>query len=103
MSWPTLVYVACSIVVLIRALCIARVMSPRTCHTIRAGVILLAVGALAGVVGPLYDHAARTWPDVLLVAGVAVYVVADRRRAHEQTTYLRLRKLVHDLIGSRAP
>ncbi len=65
--------------VVLRMGAIANVMNGTTDHWLRAAGILLAVGALAMAVVPLYP-ADAAWCRALFAAGVAAWMYAEKRR-----------------------
>ena len=56
-------------------------MSRCTRHGIRIAWVMLTTGAFAVLLGPLYGDTNPTWAEVILNAGCALFVVANRRRA----------------------
>lgn len=69
-----------SMIVLWSAICAADHMTTRTPHSIRIAFILVGVGAAAQLLSPPYLNRIPTAPELLLITGVAVLSIIDRRR-----------------------
>lgn len=73
---------AAAIVALWSSICATNHMSRKTPLAIRLAFILIGVGAAAALLAPGYLGRAPTNAELLLVTGVALLAVADRRRRH---------------------
>ena len=75
---------AAAIVALWSSICATNHMSRKTPLAIRLAFILIGVGAAAALLAPGYLERAPTNAELLLVTGVALLAVADRRRRHSR-------------------
>lgn len=75
---------AAAIVALWSSICATNHMSRKTPLAIRLAFILIGVGAAAALLAPGYLGRAPTNAELLLVTGVALLAVADRRRRHSR-------------------
>ena len=75
---------AAAIVALWSSICATNHMSRKTPLAIRLAFILIGVGAAAALLAPSYLGRAPTNAELLLVTGVALLAVADRRRRHSR-------------------
>lgn len=66
------------------AICAANHMSGSTPWVIRVAYILVGVGAGAVVLAPGYLDRAPTVAELLLISGMALLAVADRRRRYSR-------------------
>ena len=66
-------------VVVVRMLRIAVVMNGTTDHMVRLAAVLLASGAFAVALSPFYREIPE-WAVCLFVAGVAAWMLAEKRR-----------------------
>ncbi|GEM_PF-2501937 len=83
MSWATVVVVmnsVAAIVALWSSICATNHMSRKTPLLIRVAFILIGVGAAAALLSPGYLGRTPTNAELLLVTGVALLAVTDRRR-----------------------
>lgn len=71
-----------AIVALWSSICATNHMSRKTTLAIRLAFILIGVGSAAALLAPGYLGRAPTNAELLLVTGVALLAVADRRRRH---------------------
>lgn len=71
-------------VVLWSAICATNRMSLATPWVIRLAYILLGVGAAAALLAPSYLNRVPTVAELLLVSGMALLALADRRRRHSR-------------------
>lgn len=62
------------------SICAANFMSLKTPFLVRCAYLLLGVGAAAALLAPGYLHRAPTFAELLLVLGLALLSMADRRR-----------------------
>ncbi len=72
------------LVVLWSAICATNHMSLSTPWVIRLAYILVGVGAGAVVLAPGYLNRAPTVAELLLVSGMALLALTDRRRRHSR-------------------
>ena len=75
---------AAAIVALWSSICATNHMSRKTPLAIRLAFILIGVGAAAALLALGYLERAPTNAELLLVTGVALLAVADRRRRHSR-------------------
>lgn len=71
-------------VVVWSAICATNHMSLSTPWAVRVAYILLGVGAGAVVLAPGYLNRAPTVAELLLVSGMALLAIGDRRRRHSR-------------------
>jgi len=86
MSWSMLLIAVNSVfalIVLWSSLCATDRMSPCTPWPIRVSFILTGVGAAAALLAPGYLGRAPSDGELLLIAGVALLALVDRRKAHQ--------------------
>ena len=76
----TAINTAASIWVLWSSICAANFMSLKTPALVRVAYILLGVGAAASLMAPGYLQRPPTLAELLLVCGMALLTVANRRR-----------------------
>ena len=76
----TVINTAASIWVLWSSICAANFMSLKTPALVRVAYILLGVGAAASLMAPGYLGRPPTLAELLLVCGMALLTVANRRR-----------------------
>lgn len=62
------------------SICAANFMSLRTPWLVRLAYLLLGVGAAAALLAPGYLNRAPTFAELLLVIGLAMLSIGDRRR-----------------------
>lgn len=74
---------ACT-VLLVHAACAINHMSRETHHAVRLAYILLAVGALGALAGPLYGHAAPTFSEALINAGATIALIVGAHHRHKK-------------------
>jgi hypothetical protein len=73
-------FVALSLIyITIHALVTINRMSRETCGTIRATYILIAIGAVSGIC-ELIDGHLPNFSDAILIGGLVLYFVANKRR-----------------------
>lgn len=71
-----------STIVLWSAICATNHMCRQTTFLVRAAYIMLGVGAAAVLLAPGYLGRPPTWAELLLICGLALLSIGDRRRRH---------------------
>lgn len=87
MTWAAFSITANSIAALIAlwsSICATNHMCRTTPLAIRVAFILIGVGSAASLLAPGYLGRAPTNAELLLVTGIAMLAVADRRRRHSR-------------------
>jgi len=64
--------------VLVCAINVLNEMDKCTKHCIRLGYMVVALGALAMLIGPLFGRP-ESWTSLLMLAGCALLIICDRR------------------------
>jgi hypothetical protein len=59
----------------VHAICVINRMTRTTNHFLRLGYVVMAVGAMGVVAGPLYGYTSPRWTEVLLNLGVAIVLI----------------------------
>lgn len=75
-----IVNTAVSLAALWFTICALNVMTPRTRAAIRLAYILIGIGVAGSLLAPFFHARPPTWPEVVLIAGVCVLSIYDRRR-----------------------
>jgi hypothetical protein len=75
MNFLLIVNILVGWVVVVHATCSINAMTRQTDHVYRLGYILLAVSALAVVVGPFYGYTKPQWSEVLFNAGAGLVLI----------------------------
>lgn len=84
MSWLSVFNAIACVAVLVHAVCVINHMSRKTNHFIRLAYILLAVGTLGVLVGPLYSSLAPMPAEVLVNAGAALALIVGTHRRQKK-------------------
>ena len=72
--------IACGITFLFGTFTAINGMDKKTGHWIRAAWVLVTVGALAIIIGPLYGRTPPDLAETVFSVGLAIFVMVDRRR-----------------------